>query len=236
MGILIIAGIGGVYSKYVGVGGSLSSDIGSSSYSKNPRFVYDPGHMIIPVANPATFEILHEEKNASGLDLLSYTKDDTHVFYHGLNYRGTAILALADPASFEIFFDSKNNATGYAKDSLHVYYQSAVLPKSDLISFNPVFTPEGNRTSFGKDTTRVYYANDILPKADPATFTVLIEPSGAATLYAKDKQRVYYKNFIVSDADPVSFVALEVPENSYEYIREAQDKNNSYYHGMIFSQ
>ena len=213
---------------------------GGDIYAKDKYSVFYRTEKI-NLAKTETFEVLG----------LSYSKDDSNVFYKEL------VIENADPKSFytvtndrdlsfgadkhsffyqkrriEISIDGKSFVVfpkSYYKDKNHVYYSTdfKILEDAHAASFTcPEFESIVNYQYYAFDKYNAYYYEgneiEIIPNIDFASFKVL------GTDYAKDKNNVYYKSQIIAGADVESF---SVPHRLNRNV--GKDKNHTYVNGKI---
>lgn len=89
-------------------------------YTKDKNHVY-LGNEIIEEADPKTFDITEDEKNAG------YATDKNHLFYEGKP------IVLVDPKTFSVI------KYGYGKDDNHVFYKESIIEHADPRTFTPTY-------------------------------------------------------------------------------------------------
>lgn len=123
----------------------------------------------IPIAHPATFQVMKNDSN--------YAKDQKYVYY--LNDRVDG----ADPRTFQAL------GHRYGKDAKRAYYEGSVFTGVDLASLQAVgrdkFSLYDQTYSYAKDFKRAYCAITAIDGADVATFVA--DENGA-----QDKNRHYH--------------------------------------------
>lgn len=175
-----------------------------SSYALDRSHVYVDG-MIIPEADPATFEVFD----------FTFTRDADHVFLRERVFSD-------DPAHFE------NVAPNIYRDTRHVYWSAdivsddpsnlVVVGAADFYTYfkdsttvfvngNPIegadpATFSVVRDGFSRDATHIFYFASMIPEADVSTFEVLDSP------FARDAAHAYWMQNVIPEADPDTFVVL----------------------------
>ncbi|MFC1615927.1 DKNYY domain-containing protein, partial [Patescibacteria group bacterium] len=207
---------------------------GGFTYAKDINNVYKFGE-IINGADPETIEIINE----------NFTKDQNHVFWDIKMISGVDLNSF-EPINSAISQDSSNiycedgilttdvenyqfvtENTGYATDSINVYFWCTQLENSDSSTFEVVIN------DFAKDKNNIYYQGFIIDMVQD-TFEPLIKG------YSKDATKVYFRYEYLPEADATSFEV--VPYNTYPdpalfceeaTMLDAYDDNYCYYNGEI---
>ena len=151
-------------------------------YSRDKSSAFYEG-VAFPVQDIETFELIdrayardrvtayYQQRPIPGSDGSSfavieggYSRDARHIFYSGLDPRGTersTALKGARPESFQVL-----GGGGYAADATQVYYRGHLLTK-EVASFKVL------DRGYAKSTTHVYYEGKPIPGADAASFATL---------------------------------------------------------------